>query len=126
MDLTLIRNNFTKDGIFGILCDDTDFLIYTLEHAYNLFPKVPNGVYQCLRGQHSLKNGPIETFELQNVPGHTGILLHPGNYESDSEGCILLGLGIGKNVLTSSRQAFNEFMKLQGGADSFVLTVTQE
>lgn len=33
------------------------------------------------------------TYEVQNVPGRTGIRIHPGNYFFDVDGCILLGNG---------------------------------
>ena len=74
-------------------------------------PRFPNGVYQ-----------------LQDVPGRVGIDIHSGNYFSDSDGCILLGVKPsdinhdGQIDVTSSVNtvnAFNAFMNKQ----SFTLTI---
>ena len=63
------------------------------------------------------------TFEVQNVPGHTGILFHTGNTNRDSEGCILLGSLIKGNILLNSRPAFAKFMELLGNLPQFTLEV---
>lgn len=131
MDLTLTRTRYTNDGIFGKLTQSGGNLIWvadTLEHAYltgGWEPKVPPGVYKCVRGQHRLAHmsQDFTTFEVTNVPEHSGILFHSGNTEWDSEGCILLGLDDGRTMVGNSRATFNNFMKLQEGCDSFTLTV---
>lgn len=139
MNLKLIRHEFRVDGIFGDLYDDKgNTIIFTLEHVYDVLldkkyvyaPKLPDGVYQCVRGYHKLEGmmSAFETFEITGVPGHTGILFHQGNYNRDSTGCVLLGLGQGGalpsgKMLVRSRDAFNAFMLLQKDCDSFELTV---
>jgi len=130
VNCTLKRNEYRDDGIFGVLSDETGkVLFHTLEHSYSDAPKIPAGVYICLRGQHLLAGAfaPIDTFEVQNVPGHTGILIHPGNYNEDSSGCILLGESIAQTsscqMITSSREAFKQFMEMQGENITFTLTV---
>ena len=134
MNLTLNRNRYDKTGIYGKMYDESGtFLYYTLEHAYEqesggYEPKVPEGVYTCQRGMHQLANmtAPFQTFEVTNVPGHTNILIHPGNYDADSEGCILLGTGEGVNMVTNSRAAFGAFMDLEQNVDTFTLTVSSQ
>lgn len=121
------------DGIFGEIEDaeSGDFVFISLERSYNLKPKVPAGVYTCERGLHSLESNPtkfFQTFEVMNVQGHTGILFHVGNYNADSSGCILLGLGRGFTVaggkmITNSRRAMDKFMEYQKNVDSFILTI---
>lgn len=137
MDLTLIRNQFRPDGIFGELRDnDGKLKLVTLERSYDddtdPRPKVSAGRYLCQRGTHRYKSGrQYETFELLDVPGHTGILFHVGNHELDSEGCILLGTKImkfGQNghnaqVLVNSKFAFEAFMGHQKGVDEFWLEI---
>lgn len=111
-------------GIFGELhAEDGSFIGVTLEHSYNLKPKLPPGLYKCVRGVHRLHSASIETFEITGVPGHTGILFHCGNSQNDSAGCVLLGDRIGTMCILDSRPTFNRFMDLQAGINEFNLTV---
>jgi hypothetical protein len=134
MDLTLKRNMSKPNGIFGELFQiDGPFLLKSLEHAYLSpgglwLPKIPEGQFTCMRGEHELSNGvPFETFEIMGVSGHTGLLFHSGNWEKDSSGCVLLGINIvgspGYEMITQSRKAFERFMEAQEGVDDFQLTV---
>lgn len=131
MDLVLTRTACRPDGIFGELKDESGHLIaYTIEHSYGegdaWAAKVPAGEYVCLRGNHELHSGPIETFEVTGVPGHQGILIHPGNTEAASEGCILVGESIcagACQMITHSRATFARLMEMQAGVDEFRLTV---
>ena len=136
MNLILQRNTYRADGIFSTLTAwEGPFTADTLEHAYDdgtggYGPKVHPDVYTCVRGLHRLHNmaEDFETFEISGVVGHTDILFHWGNYNRDSEGCVLVGKslsmqGDGTQMITSSRVAFAELMALQEGVDSFQLTV---
>ncbi len=122
--MILTRTRFSDDGIFGELTTDAgEHVAFTLEHSYADKPKLPNGEYICVRGQHVLHSGPVETFEITGVPGHAGILFHKGNTQDDSEGCCLLGTSIVGNNLTESKKAFDHFLSLLDGQYSFQLTV---
>lgn len=131
MDLVLTRIWCNRSGIFSYLTADGIKIAATLEHAYydesyDLWrPKIPNGEYKCIRGMHQLAGmtAPFETFEIANVPGHSKILFHVGNFNKDSEGCVLLGENIQANMVTNSRESFEKFMKLQSDIDSFQLLV---
>lgn len=132
MNITLKRREFLQKGIFGDFYDESNSRICsTLEHAYGpgpvYTPKLPVGVYKCVRGQHRLHTGPLETFEVTKVPNCTGIVVHQGNYNDDSEGCILVGDTeynvAGHEMITNSKMTFAKFLKLQDGLDSFILTV---
>lgn len=133
MDLRLTRNAFLQTGVYGTLTrQDTDERIaVTLEHAYVgidcFIPKLPPGNYVCQRGWHQLEKmkAPFETFEVLDVPGHTNILMHVGNSNCDSSGCILLGCEIKGTMIVQSRVAFDNLMHLQIGCDSFILEVTE-
>ena len=88
------------------------------------------GEFNCVRGIHQLSGAaqPFETFEITGVPGHTGLLFHPGNTEMDSSGCVLLGMAFGEltgvPAVLNSKIACDQFMNLQAGKDSCLLTVT--
>lgn len=136
MDLVLNRSMCGPSGSFSYLEDESGNQVAVVaEHAYQQTdtywsPKVGDGKYLCQRGTHQLSVGlPFETFEVTQVPGHTGILFHKGNLpEVDSEGCLLLGTAFGEltglEAVLGSAEAFEKFMELQNGVDQFWLTVT--
>lgn len=136
MDLVLQRLQLKPTGIFGSLVSSDNVIAVTLEHAYLVSeswqPKLPVGVYTCRRGLHQLDGmkSPFETFEVTDVPGHSGILFHVGNFNRDSHGCVLLGLAMiddGRGeMISESKIAFQKFMQLQGREDSFRLTVCED
>lgn len=131
----LLRDEYIENGIFGRLLDEAGNLIcYTLEHAYSsgdaFIAKVAPGTYTCVR--HAPNRLPYTTFELQDVPPFqgkpvTGVLLHVGNYNKDSDGCVLLGSNIiedeGVPMLAASKVAFDKFMTLNNTVNSFTLTI---
>ncbi len=130
MTLTLTRQQFLECGIFSLLKDeDGNIIAHTLEHSYDCKPKVYDGTFTCVRGIHHLDHIPVvETFEVIGVTGHEGILFHVGNYNKDSDGCILLGTGVamlddGSQMITDSKVAFDKFMALLTGIESFSLVV---
>jgi len=132
--MILTRTEVGEHGAFGTLQVDEDSppFAVTLEHTYwvnrEWQPKIPAGVFHCFRGTHQLEHGPeFTTFEVTGVAGHTGLLLHKGNLEEDSRGCILLGEKRGElenePAVLASGEAFDKFMKLEEGVDRFELTV---
>jgi hypothetical protein len=73
--------------------------------------KIPSGKYDLI-----IHNGQRwkNVFEIKNVPGHTGILIQPGNSYEDTTGCIIPGeTRSGLNV-RSSRLAVQRFMRFVG------------
>lgn len=136
--MILLRTDYLQSGIFGNLTnDDGSFSIYSLEHAFpvvpdisqisqNYAPAVPAGEYNCVRGMHQLEGmvEPFETFEITNVPGHTGILFHSGNVNADSSGCVLIGMSLIHGIeILQSKAAFAAFMAIMENIQSFLLTV---
>lgn len=138
MNLILQRTQVRKDGIFSELHDENGRLIaVTLEHAFPILDRhdawsarIPPGEFKCVRGEHYLHGmtTPFETFEVYGVLGHVGILFHWGNFNKDSEGCVLLGdrvrsIGQGPQMILNSKVTFEKFMALQQGLDTFELAV---
>lgn len=121
------------DGQFGSF-SAPGLSLSVCTHAYGDIdgkwtPKVPPGVYKCVRGVHQLDHGgPFETFEITGVPGHSGILFHVGNWpQVNSDGCMLLGLRRGvlddRPAVCASAQAFASFMSFFAHEDEFDLEV---
>ena len=88
----LVRVAYIPDGTFGVLFDEDIPFALTLEREWNDNKRgescIPTGTYLCRRVQ-SPKFG--DTFEVCDVPDRSSILLHGGNIEDDSHGCILIG-----------------------------------
>jgi Family of unknown function (DUF5675) len=140
--MKLTRTAYRSDGIFGRIYNDHGVpLAYTLEHAYqqedgNFLPKVAEGTYNCILGSHELEGmtHPFQAYMLENVPPFMGlpvtnILIHMGNFDRDSNGCIVLGRTIatqmdGSLMVTNSVNTFEDFMNGLSGVSSFTLEVT--
>lgn len=135
MDLLMQRDKVDSTGCFSTIYTNGYVELFKVaEHSYQQpdgtwQPKIPDGVYQCELGTHQLEGqAPFQTYEVLNVPGHSGILFHKGNLpEIDSIGCILLGTSVGvvngAPAVLQSAIAFQGFLNLQKGLNSFSLTV---
>lgn len=115
---------------YGVLIDDendTPFAV-TLELPWNdNLPEIsciPLGWYNCRR-INSPKFGNV--FEIKDVKGRTHILFHKGNIAENTEGCVLLGEAFdpvkGKNGITYSGHAYNQFMELLKDEEKFTLQI---
>lgn len=142
MKLRLVRKQCREDGVFSdLLSEDGSLLAQTLEHAYEGVPdiedkgtyraKIIKGEYTCQRGEHLLHGmeKPFATFEVLSVPNAWGILFHWGNFNKNSEGCILVGSHVeraedGSQMLTDSRKAFDRLMAELRSVDTFQLIVS--
>lgn len=49
---------------------------------------------------------------LENVPGYSGVLIHPGNTAADSEGCLLVGKNDVVGMVTDSKNTFLRLYKM--------------
>lgn len=133
MNLTLKRNKPEVDGVFGVLfAENGQQIAVTLEHTFNVDgnyeAKTAPGLYKCVR-YNSPEHG-YEVFVLENVPPFRGqkvtyIEIHIGNYNADSDGCILLGSHRNGDMIMDSKVTFNAFMDLTKDVDSFTLTITE-
>jgi hypothetical protein len=124
-----------NEGAFYQFYDEGEFLFYVATHTYqqedgSWLPKTLAGVYDLVRGEHTIPTGEqFYTFEVMNVPGHTGILLpHPGNLpERDSDGCYLCGTHVstmnGAKDVSNSRDAYSLFLVHFDGLTSGQVTI---
>lgn len=136
MKLTLTRKEFLTNGVLSeLISEDGCFVALVIERTYankgkKSRPKLKHGEYTCVKGMHRLASmeKDFETFEVSGVTGHTGILFHVGNYPEDSDGCLLVGRGIGyrkngEKMICDSRKKFAEFMEMLKDHSEFTLKV---
>lgn len=124
MLLTLKRQWFTETTTSGILLINSVYSMYTLEDVARPFPvKIPKktclwpGDYRIMLDQ-SQRFGRIMP-HIMDVALFTGIRIHPGNVEADTEGCILVGYERGPDTVWRSREAFEDlFKKMQEAIDN--------
>lgn len=95
--------------------------IFTLENPQRATSDdslIPSGVYVCkpFSGAHYK-----DVYEVCDVPGRSAILIHNGNFEKDTLGCILVGLKGGsmsdQPAILDSRQALDKLKALIGKND---------
>ncbi len=105
MKLQVIRTQFGKDATNGLLYIDGIFECYTLEDQYQDVKVmhetcIPEGKYSIkfrkVGGFHAkyserYKNAHYGMLWLQNVPGFEYILIHTGNTDEHTSGCLIVG-----------------------------------
>ncbi|MFB1638266.1 DUF5675 family protein [Campylobacter jejuni] len=140
MKLEIIRRYTGKTcviGKFKVLCDDdkTLFECFSLEEDKEGLEsgkdlRIPEGVYKLKRHSHSRFENTLRSITKKDddaminvyndeVPASRAILIHWGNTDKDTQGCILLGLTKDNNneSVGQSRQACKEFYDLMYGKD---------
>jgi hypothetical protein len=65
---------------------------------------IPYGTYKLIINHSQRFNRDLPL--LMNVPGFTGVRIHPGNTSQDTEGCLLVGRTKGDEFVGESRAAF--------------------
>ena len=127
--ITRISSN-PDHGTFGAVTIDSRPFCLSLEPYSRDNEKsvscIPRGQYLCKRVD-SPKYGNV--FEVTSIQNRSKVLIHWGNIDSNTEGCILLGEEFGAMgedwAILSSKKAFNEFMKEFSGLDEFTLTINE-
>lgn len=133
--LNIVRlEDSAEDGTFGVLLLRNRVFCWTLELPWrNNAPNVsciPTGLYVLVprfTWFGSVKHGP--TYEVDSVPGRSQILVHPGNVDEDSEGCILVGETIAKlkgdRAVLNSGKTFSRLMGILGVTEGIRLQITR-
>ena len=122
MKLEVIRFSSQKDSTSGLLFDVTDgtkFLAYTLEDEYReekvmSETRIPEGTYNIklrkvggFHSKYASKYGSMHKgmLHVQDVPGFEYILIHTGNTDEHTAGCLLVGDTQTQNI-TKSKNGF--------------------
>ena len=105
MKLTVVRTQFGSDATNGIHLVDGVFENYTLEDQYQAVKVmhetcIPEGTYEIkfrtVGGFHEkyktrYGNSHYGMLHLQDVPNFTYILIHAGNTDEHTSGCLIVG-----------------------------------
>lgn len=125
MIITVKRESESTEWTQGKLYIDDVYECYTLEdqaQAKKIMheTRIPAGAYKVkLRefgGHHDKYKVKFPDFHkgmlwLQDVPGFHDILIHIGNTDDDSSGCILVGKGYLNGKITESTKAYISLYK---------------
>lgn len=127
MKIKVIRYNKTADHTEGIMLLDGKFQCYTLEDEEREVKVkhetcIPEGEYEVtlrkvggFHERYSKKFAGLHDGMLwiRNVPNFEYILIHIGNYESNTSGCILVGnkADATKDMIGSSTDAYKAMYK---------------
>ena len=127
MDIELKR--FRQDAVctIGVMTIGEGLPLYTLEDVVREVSGKPVESWKVFgktaipRGRYRVTITPSQRFKrdmplLNDVPGFAGVRIHPGNTAADTEGCILVGLGLAADAITQSRDAFNRLFPMIQGA----------
>lgn len=92
-----------------------DFMCHTLEDAQRLTKvmgqtAIPKGTYEVVVNYSNRFKKMLPL--LIDVPNFSGVRIHSGNTEADTEGCILLGMERAADSVINSRAAMSRFMPI--------------
>ena len=124
--LKRLTGQYDQSVVLGVLFIQGRLSFTTLEPPWlNNEPNkscIPINIYRCSR-KDSPKFGL--TYEVEEVPNRSAILLHVGNYSPDTQGCILLGSGfMGSGIgISDSERAFTLFRQIVKQHSSAILTI---
>jgi len=121
MELRLIRDTFTEKSTMGRLYMGEFFECYTLEDkcrelipgSWTSFTKVakqtaiPYGTYEVIINYSDRFKRLMPL--LINVPDFTGVRIHIGNTDKDTDGCILVGSLTTEDFVKQSQKAYDAF-----------------
>lgn len=140
MELTLYRQPSEVTSTIGDLYVNGIWAAYTLEDVVRKekIPgetAIPAGTYSIgLHDSPSVRSGKLWSPDppylpiLEGVEGFSGILIHSGNTDRDTRGCIIVGLRRGNEAVSDSRKALSElFPRIKAALESKELvTITLE
>lgn len=82
-----------------------------------------NIVSQKFKGKSWAKPYEGKVPRLEEVPGYSGVLIHPGNTADDSLGCILVGENKVKGQVVNSQSTFHKLMDILKKGQDITITI---
>lgn len=135
-NVILERFAYAPDGTFGRLKLPNGKQFFTVERPW-LSNKpfescIPDGIYTLEKRRSPVVERTsggdyLEGWEVTHVPGRTYIMIHPGNWPTNVEGCIAVGMDYkvldGRNGVSQSRLAFAQVMAALDGRQTWRLEI---
>ena len=129
MKIEVKRYDFKDNYTVGRLYIDGVYFCYTLEDVVRQGAKVdgqtaiPTGTYNVIINHSNRFNRDLPL--LENVPNFTGVRIHSGNTDKDTDGCILLGQTYaGQDFIGNSKAAFDIFFDKLKAAKTATITIS--
>ena len=111
--------NCLEDADRGLDNSMSEDMIRTLKKPS--ITAIPRGTYEITLDVVSPKYSKVQFYKdicngkvprLKNVKGFDGILIHAGNTDKDSSGCLLVGQNKVKGQVVNSKETFKQLYKL--------------
>lgn len=120
MNLKLERFAYHPAGALGRLYLPDGTVLFTVERPWKgnepYLSCIPEGVYDLWpHNGRRYKN----VWQVMNVPERTAILIHEGNYPTDVQGCISIGMRLFDTVVgvADSRKAMKKLREVLGAGE---------
>ena len=118
MEIVVKRDPSAQGATLGTMSVDGSFECYTLEPEVREITGQPVSAWKIQnvtaipRGRYRVIVDMSEHFgrelpHITNVPGFTGVRIHPGNKAADTEACTLVGQSKEGNLVYKSKAAFD-------------------
>lgn len=124
-ELTIERKLSSNNCTMGYLTTKGETLCYTLELPWadnsNNISCIPVGTYNGILRYDKTDGWRIQ---LENVPNRTGVQIHMGNYTSQIQGCILVGINakVDDCSVQNSSAAYSKLKKAFYGTSNPIST----
>lgn len=116
-----LSSNMTVDEIKKIKVQNKTAIPYG---TYKVAMDVVSPSYSKV--DYYVKNYGAKIPRLLNVKGFEGVLIHPGNTEKDSAGCIIVGSNKVKGKVINSRAIFDKLYKLIKGKNDLTIEIIKK
>lgn len=112
-------SNVLEDADRGLDNSMSEDMIRTLKKPS--ITAIPRGTYEITLDVVSPKYSKVQFYKdvcngkvprLKNVKGFDGILIHAGNTDKDSSGCLLVGQNKVKGQVVNSKETFKQLYQL--------------
>ena len=115
--ITVLRFDYSKNHTKSIIFVNDQFFCFGMEPE-NKFNNTIKGQRDLIpEGSYPIKLSKSPKFkrvlpEILNVPNNSGIRIHPGNFPSDTSGCLIMGAYFYEDNLFNSKKKVDEFYQI--------------